>query len=146
VLRGSALARVDEKGRLKIPAHYRQAIEGKYGRDFYVTSLDGHSVRLYPFPVWLDIEQRLLGLPTFDPVVSRFKEAVTYFGATATMDKQGRILVHAPLREKAKIVEEVSILGQLNYLDIWNRKKLDERVASRTFTDEDLKTLSDRGF
>jgi len=146
VLRGSALARVDEKGRLKIPAHYRQVIEGKFGRDFYVTSLDGHSVRLYPFPVWLELEEKMVSLPTFDPVVMRFKEAVTYYGATASMDKQGRILVHAPLRERAQIVEEVSILGQLTYLDVWNRKKLDERVTSRSFTDEDLKILSDRGF
>lgn len=146
MLRGSALARVDEKGRLKIPSHYRQIIEGKFGREFYVTSLDGSFVRLYPFPVWLEIETKLLSVPSFDPVVSRFREAVTYYGATASMDKQGRLLVQAPLREKSKIVEEVSILGQLNYLDVWNRKKLDERVASRTFTEEDLKVLSDRGF
>ena len=146
MLRGSALARVDEKGRLKIPAQYRQVIEGKYGRDFYVTSLDGGSVRLYPFPVWLEVEARLVTIPSFDPVVSRFKEAVTYYGAVASMDRQGRILVQAQLRERAKIVEEVSILGQLTYLDVWNRKKLDERVTSRTFTDEDLKSLSDRGF
>jgi len=146
VLRGSALARVDEKGRLKIPSHYRQIIEGKFGREFYVTSLDGSFVRLYPFPVWLEIEAKLLAVPSFDPVVSRFREAVTYYGATASMDRQGRLLVQAPLREKSKIVEEVSILGQLNYLDVWNRKKLDERVASRTFTEEDLKVLSDRGF
>lgn len=146
MLRGSALARVDEKGRLKIPSHYRQIIEGKFGREFYVTSLDGSFVRLYPFPVWLEIEAKLLAVPSFDPVVSRFREAVTYYGATASMDRQGRLLVQAPLREKSKIVEEVSILGQLNYLDVWNRKKLDERVASRTFTEEDLKVLSDRGF
>jgi len=137
---------VDEKGRLKIPSHYRQIIEGKFGREFYVTSLDGSFVRLYPFPVWLEIEAKLLAVPSFDPVVSRFREAVTYYGATASMDRQGRLLVQAPLREKSKIVEEVSILGQLNYLDVWNRKKLDERVASRTFTEEDLKVLSDRGF
>ncbi|MBI3447337.1 MAG: division/cell wall cluster transcriptional repressor MraZ [Acidobacteria bacterium] len=137
---------MDEKGRLKIPSHYRQIIEGKFGREFYVTSLDGSFVRLYPFPVWLEIETKLLSVPSFDPVVSRFREAVTYYGATASMDKQGRLLVQAPLREKSKIVEEVSILGQLNYLDVWNRKKLDERVASRTFTEEDLKVLSDRGF
>ncbi len=146
MLRGSALARVDEKGRLKVPAHYRQFVEGKYGRDFYITSLDGESARLYPFPVWLEIEERMVSHPSFDPVLMRFREALTYFGATATMDRQGRVLIQTLLRERAKIVEEVAILGQLTYLDVWNRKKLDERIASRTFTDEDLKVLSERGF
>lgn len=146
MLRGNAQARVDEKGRLKIPAHFREFIQKKYGSEFYVTSLDGQFARLYPLPVWLDIEGRLETLPTFDPVIMRFKEAVTYYGASATMDKQGRLLIHPQLREKSKIVEEVCLLGQLTYLDVWNRKKLDERVASRTFSDEDLKVLSDRGF
>jgi MraZ protein len=146
VLRGSAQARVDDKGRVKIPAHYRQMIESKYGRELYVTSVDGQFVRLYPFPVWLEVEQRLLSQPTFEPVIMRFKEAVTYFGSSATMDKQGRILIQAILRERAKVMDEVVILGQLSYLDLWNRKTLDERIASRTLTDEDLKVLSDRGF
>lgn len=146
MLRGSALARVDEKGRVKIPSQFRQIIEGKYGRDFFVTSLDGQSARIYPLPVWVEIEERLAKQPTFDPIVVRFKEAVTYYGAAATMDGQGRVLIPGTLRERAKIVEEVSILGQLTYLDIWNRKQLDERITSRTFTDEDLKALSDKGF
>ena len=146
MLRGSAQARVDEKGRVKVPALYRQFLEGKFGREFYVTSLDGQFVRLYPLPVWIEIEKRLANQPTFDPVIMRFKEAVTFYGATATMDRQGRILVQPLLRERAKIVEEVSILGQINYLDIWNPKSLEERIASKKFTDEDLKVLSDRGF
>ena len=145
MLRGSALARVDEKGRLKIPALFRQSIEGKYGRDFYITSFDGASVRMYPFPEWLEIEQKVQAQPSMEPSVEKFRETVTYFGATASMDKQGRILIQALLRERAKIVDEVAILGQLTYLAVWNRKKLDERIASRTITDEDLKALSGRG-
>lgn len=146
MLRGSAQARVDDKGRVKVPAHYRQVIESKYGRELYVTSLDGQFVRLYPFPVWLEVEQKLIHQPSFDPTIMRFKEALTYFGSPATMDKQGRVLVQAPLRERAKIVEEVAILGQLSYLDLWNRKTLDDRIKSRSLTDEDLKVLSERGF
>jgi len=146
VLRGSAIARVDDKGRVKIPAQYRQLIESKYGHDLYVTSLDGRFVRIYPFPVWLEVEQRLLDQPSMDPVITRFSEAVTYFGSAATMDRQGRVLIQSHLRERAKIVEEITILGRLRYLDLWNRKTLDERIESRTLTDEDLSVLSERGF
>lgn len=146
MLRGSAIARVDDKGRVKIPAQYRQLIESKYGHDLYVTSLDGRFVRIYPFPVWLEVEQRLLDQPSMDPVITRFSEAVTYFGSAATMDRQGRVLIQSHLRERAKIVEEITILGRLRYLDLWNRKTLDERIESRTLTDEDLSVLSERGF
>jgi MraZ protein len=146
VLRGSAIARVDDKGRVKIPAHYRQIIEHSYGHDLYVTSLDGRFVRIYPFPVWLEVEQRLLTQPSMDPVIMRFREAVTYYGSAATMDRQGRVLIQALLRDRAKMVDEIMILGQLRYLDLWNRKTLDERIESRTLTDEDLGVLSERGF
>ena len=146
MLRGSAIAKVDDKGRVKIPAQYRQLIESKYGHDLYVTSLDGRFVRIYPFPVWLEVEQRLLDQPSMDPVITRFTEAVTYFGSAATMDRQGRVLIQSHLRERAKIVEEVTILGRLRYLDLWNRKTLDDRIESRTLTDEDLSVLSERGF
>jgi len=146
MLRGSAVARVDDKGRLKIPAQYRQIIESKYGHELFVTSLDGTSVRIYPFPEWLEVEQRLSSLPSLDPTIMRFKEAVTYFGAAASMDKQGRVLIQAQLRERAKLVDDIAILGQLSYLDVWNRKALDERISSRILTDEDLKVLAERGF
>jgi len=146
MLRGSAVARIDDKGRLKIPAQYRQVIESKYGHELYVTSLDGNSVRIYPFPVWIEVEQKLASLPSLDPTIMRFKEAVTYFGSPATMDKQGRVLIQSQLRERAKMVDDITILGQLSYLDVWNRKALDERISSRTLTDEDLKVLAERGF
>ena len=147
MLRGSAPARVDEKGRLKIPVHFRQAIEGKYGREFFITSFDGGlSVRMYPFPEWLEVEQKLMHAPSMDASVEKFREMVTYYGAMTSMDKQGRVLIQALLRERAKMKEDVAILGQLTYLGIWNRKKLDERITNQTITDEDIRNLSERGF
>jgi MraZ protein len=144
VFRGSSVARVDEKGRIKIPTQFRQPIESQFGNEFYITSIDGSFARIYPLPVWVDVEKWLLNQPEFDPDVMHFQEALTYYGSTASMDKQGRILIHADLREKAGIVDEVKILGQLKYLDVWNLKKLDERIGSYEINDEKLKALSDR--
>lgn len=146
MLRGSAIARLDGKGRVKIPAQFRQVIESKYGSDLYITSLDGTFVRIYPLPEWLEVEQKMKAQPSLQPALMRFKEAVTYFGTVATMDKQGRVLIPSQLRERSKLEEEISILGQLTYLDLWNRKTLDDRIASRILTDEDFKVLADLGF
>jgi len=146
VLRGRAPATVDAKGRVKIPAHYRQLIEEKCGRDFYVTSTDGLVALLYPLPVWLEIEQRLVAQANSRPSVKKFKSRLSYYGATTAMDRQGRVLIPAHLRQSARLENEVILLGQLNYLEIWNRKQLDERIDSQALTDEDLKVLADLGF
>ena len=155
VLRGSTPARVDEKGRLKIPAHFRQAIEKKYFRsepaaaaspEFYVTSIDGESIRLYPMPEWLKIEANLQGKSLFHPATAKLAVTTTYYGATATLDKQGRLLIPAHLRDRAGIVEEVCVLGQYTFLELWNRKKLEERLKSNPLTPEDLKDLAGMGF
>ena len=58
-LRGSAPARIDDKGRLKIPTVFRSLIQDGKGPDVFVTSLDGACVRIYPMPVWLEIEGKL---------------------------------------------------------------------------------------
>jgi DNA-binding transcriptional regulator/RsmH inhibitor MraZ len=69
---------------------------------------------------------------------------LTYWGAMATMDAQGRILLPAKLRGKAGLVEEVTILGQSKHMDVWNKKTIDERIESNEMTDEKLKTISER--
>ena len=145
MLRGNALAKVDEKGRLKLPASFRSAIEPQYGCEFFVTSLKGDSVRVYPMDVWLRIEQRLAGASSFHPPVMRFRNAVNYFGQGAAMDSQGRILIHPLLREATGTDGDVAVLGQHDYLEVWNHAAFAERLDSDPLTDGDLKALADLG-
>lgn len=145
MLRGNAIARVDSKGRLKLPAAFRAAIEPEYGNEFFVTSLRGESVRLYPLEVWTRIEQRLARTSSFSPPVMRFKNSTNYHGQTASMDPQGRILIHPLLREKAGIQGEVAVLGQQDYLEVWNRAVFEERLNSEPLTDRDLEVLAELG-
>jgi MraZ protein len=144
VFRGSSIARVDEKGRIKIPSHFRQFAETQYGNEFYITSFNGKFARLYPLPVWIGVEKWIDAQPEFDPDIQHFQEMLTYWGAMATMDAQGRILLPAKLRGKAGLVEEVTILGQSKHMDVWNKKTIDERIESNEMTDEKLKTISER--
>ena len=145
MLRGSSLAKLDDKGRLKLPAAFRAALEPKYGSDFFVTSLRGDSVRIYPMDVWLRVEERLSRASSLNPSVMRFKSAVNYFGQSAPMDAQGRILVHTLLRDRADVRGEVVVLGQQDFLEVWNRSVFEERLSADPLTDADLGALSDLG-
>lgn len=147
MFRGSALARLDEKGRLKVPSAYRQVLKDRdWGTEFFVTSLRGECVRLYPLPIWKEIEDKLQDQSSFNPYTEKLTRATMYFGANASMDGQGRLLIPTGLRERAGLVEEVCILGQFRFLGIWNRQRLEDYFASNELTDEDLKHLSSTGF
>ena len=145
MLRGNSLAKLDEKGRLKLPASFRAVLEPKFGSDYFVTSLRGDSVRIYPMDVWLRIEDRLARASSLNPSVMRFKNAVNYFGQSSPMDAQGRILIHPLLRDSADVRGEVVVLGQQDFLEVWNRTVFEERLHADPLTDADLGVLSDLG-
>ncbi len=141
MLRGNQPARIDEKGRLKIPSAFRGDIEDSWGSDFYVTSITGQSVRVYPLSVWQEIEEKLTNLPAFNPTKKRFLDRTNYYGQLSSMDKQGRILIASHLRESAEMVGEVAVLGYLNYLEVWNDTRYLKRLEDEPFTAEDEEQL-----
>jgi MraZ protein len=146
MLRGNHPARIDDKGRLKVPNGFRSAIETQWGKELFVTSVTGEFVRVYPMAVWLEIEQRLAAVPSAHPSKMRFLERVNFFGQVTSMDRQGRIVIPQLLRESAAMAGEASVLGQQNFLAVWNLKRLQERLFKKDpFTDEDGKLLSDHG-
>jgi len=146
MLRGNHPARIDDKGRLKVPNGFRSLIESQWGKELYVTSVTGEFVRLYPMAVWLEIERRLAAVPSTLPSKLRFLDRVNFFGQVATMDRQGRIVVPPLLRESAAMVGDVSVLGLQNHLAVWNQKRLQERLFKKEpFTDEDGRLLAEHG-
>jgi MraZ protein len=145
VLRGNHPARVDDKGRLKIPNGFRVLVEQQYGAELFVTSVSGEYVRIYPMAVWLEIERRLAEVPSANPSKQRFLDRVNFFGQTVTMDKQGRVVLPQLLRESAAMAGDVSVLGLQNHLEVWNQKRLTERFKKEPFTDEDGRVLSGFG-
>jgi MraZ protein len=145
MLRGNAPATIDEKGRLKIPSIFRADIDDTWGSDFYVTSLSGESVLVYPLPVWQEIEERLAKLPSLNPTKKKFLDRTNYYGQLAAMDKSGRILIPPLLRESAQMTGEVAVLGNLNYLDVWNNQRFLARLREEPFTEEDHQVLGNLG-
>lgn len=144
-LRGSSPARIDGKGRLKVPTVFRAAIRGDQGAELFVTSLTGECVRLYPMSVWLDIERRLLAAPSTNPALLKFLDRVNYYGQTGELDAQGRVVIPAHLRESASIVGDVRVFGRIRYLEVWNEERFAEKLKREAWTDEDGVRLSGLG-
>ncbi len=142
MLRGNHTARIDDKGRLKIPNAFRTLVEGQHGTELFVTSLTGEYVRIYPMPVWLALEEKLGKVPSTHPARLKFFDRVNYYGQTGEFDTQGRVLIHPRLRESAGMAGEVDVLGQYECLDVWNHERFLARLQREPYTDEDARALS----
>jgi MraZ protein len=145
VLRGSAPAKIDDRGRLKVPSSFRAVIQEEHGREVFVTSLSGESVRIYPLPVWVEMERRLAQMPSTHPARMKFLDRVNFYGQLAEIDPQGRVLIQPRLRDSAQMVGEVDVLGQQSFLEVWNHERLIAKLTRDPFTDADAKALSDFG-
>lgn len=145
MLRGNAPARIDDKGRLKVPNAFRSLLESKYGRELFLTSLTGEYVRIYPMPVWLEIEEKLGQMPSTHPSRLRYLDRVNYFGQVGELDTQGRVLIPVRLRDAATMDGDVDVLGQYNYLDVWNHERFLIKLQRDAYTDDDARALSEFG-
>ena len=144
-LRGSSPARIDDKSRLKVPTIFRGAFQDDKGPDVFVTSLTGDSVRIYPMPVWLEIERKLSAMPSNHPSRLKFLDRVNYFGQASELDGQGRVVIPQLLRDSASIVGDVRVFGRIDYLDVWNEERFAQKLQRDTWTDDDALKLSEFG-
>ena len=130
MFRGNHPTRVDEKGRLKVPAEFKRVIDEKYNEKFYITSLDGKVGQVYPFEEWERIEQKLAGLSTFNPTKKKFLDRVNYYGQMVEMDGQGRLLFPLLLREAAQLKGDVAVTGNLTHLVVRNLRSIPHKMRS----------------
>ena len=144
-LRGSSAARIDDKGRLKVPTVFRGLIRDEDGNDVFVTSVTGESVRIYPLTTWLEIERKLLQMPGNHPARLKFLDRVNYYGLTGELDAQGRVVIPPHLRESASIVGDVRVFGRIDYLDVWNEERFVQKLHREPWTDEDNLGLAEHG-
>ena len=144
MFRGNHPTRVDEKGRLKVPAEFKRVIDEKYGAQFYITSVDGKIAQVYPFEEWERIEQKLAALSNFNPTKKKFLMRTNYWGQQVEMDSQGRLLLPQLLRDSAQLKGEVAVMGYLNRLEVQSMEGVRKEVEE-AFTPEDEKNLDDLG-
>ncbi|MGZ4858070.1 MAG: division/cell wall cluster transcriptional repressor MraZ [Candidatus Angelobacter sp.] len=145
MFRGNHPTRVDEKGRLKVPAEFKRLIDEKYGTQFYITSLDGKVAQVYPFEEWQRIEEKLAKLSNFNPTKKKFLNRTNYYGQLVEIDGQGRVLIPALLRDSAAIKGEVAVVGNLTYLEVQSIEVYKKDIEENPFTSDDEKTLDELG-
>ncbi len=145
MFRGNHPARVDEKGRLKMPADFKRRVDETYGNQFYVTSRDGRRAEIYPLPEWEKIEARLAEIPSMNPAKKKFLDVTNYYGQMTEMDAQGRMLLPQLLRESAKVTAEVVVLGAQTYLEVVNHDDFKAKLEAEPLTDGDLAELAGFG-
>ena len=143
MFRGNHPTRVDEKGRLKLPADFKRVVEEKYGAgtQFYITSRDGNDAEIYPMQEWEKIEQKLAEIPSFNPAKKKLLNYVNYYGQTTEIDAQGRVLLPQILREKTNTLGDVLVFGMQTYLKVTNREAFVANMELNPMTEEDEREL-----
>ena len=145
MFRGNHPTRIDDRGRLKLPAEFKRLVDERYNSQFYVTSRDGWAVDIFPMAEWQKIEEKIALVPNSNPAKKKLLSLVNYYGQTAEMDAQGRVLIHPLLREKANIVGDALAFGMQTFIQLVNRDRFIERLEAEPLTANDEKELEGFG-
>ena len=119
---------VDAKGRMAMPARYRERLLDGCGGRLVVTVDQDHCLLVYPLPEWEVIEEKLINLPSLNKQSRLLQRLLIGYATDLEMDAQGRILLPAMLREYAGLKKKAVIIGQGKKLEIWDE---DSWVASQ---------------
>jgi MraZ protein len=145
MFRGNHPARVDDKGRLKLPAEFKRRVDESYGPQFYITSKDGKRAEIYPIREWELVEAKLAEIPNMNPAKKKFLDVTNYYGQMAELDAQGRLTLPLILRESAKVTAEVVVLGSQTYLEVVNHDDFKAKLDLEPLTEADMTVLADLG-
>ena len=148
MFRGNHPTRVDEKGRLKLPAEFKRRVDELYGPQFFITSKDGRRAEIWPLKEWEKIEAQLATLSPMDPVRKKFLDVTNYYGQMVEMDAQGRLLLPQLLRESAKATGDVNVLGVQTMLEVVNAESFKAEMKGERdaveLTVSDLTALAEK--
>ena len=142
MFRGNHPAKVDEKGRLKLPAAFKLQVDAKFVTQFYITSMDGKSAEIWPLPEWEKREQLLAESSTLDDAVQKYLNLTGYYGQQVEIDGQARVLLPQILRSSAKLDAEVAVLGKMTYLEVHNLEAFEKNLPANELTAEDRKSIA----
>jgi MraZ protein len=143
MFRGNHPAKVDEKGRLKLPSAFKQLVDANSVTQFYVTSTDGKSAEIWPLPEWEKREEQLADSSTMDDAVRKYLNVTSYYGQQVEMDNQARLLLPQILRNAARLDGEVTVFGMRTYLEVHNREIFEQNLAANQLTEADRKAMAE---
>jgi transcriptional regulator MraZ len=121
VFRGIAQLALDNKGRLAVPAKYRDALLANGGGRLVITADPSRCLLIYPQPAWEPIQQKLGSLSSFDVNLRKLQRLLVGNASDVEMDGTGRILVPGPLRQYASLEKDVVLVGQGGKFELWDQ-------------------------
>jgi MraZ protein len=117
---------VDPKGRIIIPAPFREIIMTNYSTKLFITNaLFDTCLCIYPMEEWHRLQEQVRTKPRSDEAIRYYLRRVVASAIETEIDKQGRVLVPAALREDAKINGNVVLAGQIERIELWDRNEWD---------------------
>ncbi|WP_018137998.1 MULTISPECIES: division/cell wall cluster transcriptional repressor MraZ [unclassified Thioalkalivibrio] len=137
MFRGVSQLNLDAKGRLAMPARYRDTLAASCGGQLVITVDPDRCLLLYPFPEWERIEQSLMSRPNMNPKVRNLQRLLVGHATECELDGSGRLLLPTPLRQYASLDKRAVLLGQGNKFEIWDADSWDARCEQALGGDVD---------
>jgi len=128
VFRGVAQLNLDSKGRLAVPAKFRDAIAARCSGHLVITADSDRCLLIYPQPDWEPIEQKLMALSSFNAQIRELQRRLVGYAEDVVMDATGRILVPPALRHFAQLEKAAMLVGQGNKFELWNKDNWEGRM------------------
>jgi MraZ protein len=142
VFRGNNPAKVDDKGRLKIPSAFKTLLDAANVTELYITSTDGRKAEIWPLPEWEKREKLLADESNMNDSVEKYLNLTSYYGQQVEMDSQSRVVLPQKLRDRGKLDAEVVVLGKLVYLEVQNEKEFELSLGAYEMTADDRKSVA----
>jgi len=122
VFRGAYGLNLDAKGRLAIPARFRERLQSCCASRLVITVDRDRCLLIYPEPTWTEIERQLERLPSFNPETRKLQRLYIGNAHDVDMDGQGRVLLPPTLRHFASLDKRVALVGQGKKFELWDEE------------------------
>jgi MraZ protein len=127
VFRGRFQHAIDGKGRTSLPSRFREVLAATgESRVVISTVIDQPCLVAYPLQEWIAFEQRLEAAPQLDPVVAMYQRVYLSDAVDCEVDKLGRLLIPAPLREYAGLQRDALWIGRVKCAELWDKQRFEQ--------------------
>ncbi len=124
MFRGQFQHSIDAKGRISLPARFRETLVASGDARFVLTAaLFDPCLHLFPMLAWEELEEKIAALPSMDPHVVRFRRLYVSAACECEADKHGRLLIPGPMREKVRLEKDALWAGMGRHLELWSTQE-----------------------